>query len=84
MNINLSPSEPHFIFQISQPPNIGQKWFCIQNLQMDLSFQEKKRLMNPLHSLQVTAILVIQENSGVFRYQVSTAKSLLFQGVQKI
>ena len=66
MNINLSPSEPHFIFQISQPPNIGQKWFCIQNLQMDLSFQEEKRLMNPLHSLQVTAILVIQENSGVF------------------
>ena len=33
---------------------------------MDLSFQEKKRLKNPLHGLQVTAILVVWENSGVF------------------
>ena len=32
--------------------------FCIQNLQMDISFKEK----NPLHGLQVTAILGIQEN----------------------
>ena len=30
-------------FQIYQTPNMGQKWFCIQNLQMDLSFQEKKK-----------------------------------------
>ena len=42
MNINLSTSEPPFVFQISQSSNIGQKWFCIQNLQMDFSFQEKK------------------------------------------
>ena len=33
---------------------------------MDLSFQEKKRLVNPLHGLQFTAFLVIHENSGVF------------------
>ena len=29
-------------------------------------FRRKKRLVNPLHYHQVTAILVIQENSGVF------------------
>ena len=27
-----------FCFQISSPSNIGQKWFCILDLQMDLSF----------------------------------------------
>ena len=42
MNMNLSTFEPNFVFQISQPPNIGQKWFCIPNLQMDRSFQKKK------------------------------------------
>jgi len=42
MNMKLSALEPHFVFQISQPPNIGQKWFCILDLRMDLSFQEKK------------------------------------------
>ena len=42
MNINLSTSEPPFVFQISQSSNIGQKWFCIENLQMDFSFKEKK------------------------------------------
>ena len=68
MNMNLSTSEPNFGFQISQPPNIGQKWVCIQNLQMDLSFQEKKRCATSIHGLQVTAILVIQENSDVFLF----------------
>ena len=29
-------------------------------------FRRKKRLINPLHGLQVTAILVVRENSGVF------------------
>ena len=29
-------------------------------------FRRKKRLVNPLHYHQVTAILVIQENSGLF------------------
>ena len=42
INLNLSTSEPHFVFQISLLPNIAQKWFCMQNLHMDLSFQEKK------------------------------------------
>ena len=42
MNINLSISEPHFVLQISQPPNIAQKWFCIQNLHMDISLQKKQ------------------------------------------
>ena len=62
MDVNLCPSEPHFVFQITPPPNIGQKWFCIQNLRMDLSFQ----FVNPLHGLQVKAILLIQENSCGF------------------
>ena len=44
MNMNLSTSEPHFVFQISQPPNIGQKWFCISDLQINLSFWEKKTI----------------------------------------
>ena len=36
------------------------------NFHMDLSFQEKKKLfVNPLHCVQVTTILVQQENSGV-------------------
>ena len=34
MKINLSISEPHFVLQISQPPNITHKLFCIQNLHM--------------------------------------------------
>ena len=29
------------------PPNIQHEYFCIQNLCMDLSFQEKKRFENP-------------------------------------
>ena len=41
MNLNLSTSELHFVFQISQPPNIAQKWFFMQNLQMDLNFSEE-------------------------------------------
>ena len=66
MDLILSPSEPHFAFQISHPLNIAQKWFCIQTLQMVLSFQEKNQVVNLLHGLQVTAILVILENSGIF------------------
>ena len=27
-------------------PNIAQKWFCIQNFHVDLSFQKKKRFRN--------------------------------------
>ena len=42
MNINLSISELHLVLQISQPPNIAQKWFCIQNLHIDISFQRKQ------------------------------------------
>ena len=42
INLNLSTSEPHFVFQISLLPNIAQKWFCMQNMCMDLSFQKKK------------------------------------------
>ena len=35
--------------QISQSPKIAQKWFCIQNLHMNLSFQEKKKQFeNPI------------------------------------
>ena len=63
MNLNLSTSEPHFVFEMSQALKIEQGWFCIQNSQLNLNFQERKNL---LHGLQVTAILVIQENSGGF------------------
>ena len=41
-DMTLSISESYFVLQISQSPNIAQKWFCIQNLHMDLSFQKKK------------------------------------------
>ena len=64
--MKLSALEPHFVFQISQPPNIVQKWICILNLQMDLSFQEKKTACKSITWLQLTAILVIQENSDIF------------------
>ena len=33
---------------------------------MDLSFQEKKQFVNPLHGSKVTTILLIHENSDVF------------------
>ena len=36
----------HFVLQISQPPKVAQKWFCIQNVHMDLSFQQKKTAWN--------------------------------------
>ena len=36
--------KPHFILHISWPHKIVQKRFCIQNLRMDLSFQEKKTI----------------------------------------
>ena len=42
MNLNMSASGPHSVFQISQPPDIAQKWFCIQNLEIDISFQKKQ------------------------------------------
>ena len=45
INLNLSTSEPHFVFQISLLSNIAQKWFCMQNVRRDLCFQEKK---NPI------------------------------------
>ena len=38
MIMNFCVEEPHFVSQISQPPGMRQKWFCIQNLRMDLSF----------------------------------------------
>ena len=41
--MNLSISEPHFVLQISQPPNIAQKWFCIQNLHMGDSTQPQQK-----------------------------------------
>ena len=47
-------------------PNLTQKKFCIPDFQMDLSFQRKKQFAKPLHDLQVTTNLVIEENSGVF------------------
>ena len=33
---------------------------------MDLIFKQEKPFENPLHGLQIIAILAIQENSGVF------------------
>ena len=67
INLKLSSSEPYSAFQISQTPNIAQKLFCIQNLQMDLSFHEKRKTVrNFAHGLQVTKIFMIRENSGIF------------------
>ena len=43
-NMQLSVSEPYFALLISWSPKIAQKWFCIQNLRLDLSFQEKKTI----------------------------------------
>ena len=48
MNINLFTSETPIVSQISQPPEIIQKWFCIHNLPMNLSFQRKKIVCNSL------------------------------------
>ena len=42
-HIKLS-QKSHFVLWISQLPKITQNWFCIQNLCMDLSFQEKKTI----------------------------------------
>ena len=42
MNMNFFDSEINFVSQISQPRGIAQKWFCIQYLRMDLSFQQKQ------------------------------------------
>ena len=46
MNINLFTSETHIVSQISQLPEITQKWFWIQNFPMNLSFQGKKTVCN--------------------------------------
>ena len=45
IKLNLSTSEPPFVFQISQPTNIAQKWFCMENLRMDLSKQEGEKFV---------------------------------------
>ena len=60
----MSISDPHFVCQISQPPNIGQKWFCILNLHMDLSFQEKKTACK---SVTWFSIYGNYRNTGEFR-----------------
>ena len=58
MNMNLCISEPHFVLQISQPPNIAQKWFFTQNLHMGLSFQ-KKKLRDALDRGEVEQVLAV-------------------------
>ena len=35
----------HFVFQISQPPEITQEWSCIQKLHIDLNSQNKRNLI---------------------------------------
>ena len=56
----------HFVLQISWLPKIVQKWFCIQNLRMDLSFQEKKTVCKSVTWFTSYANSRIQENSCVF------------------
>ena len=46
MNINLFTSETNIVSQISQLPEITQKWFYIQTLPMNLSYQGKKTVSN--------------------------------------
>ena len=48
MNMIFIDSVIHFVLQISQPREIAQKWFCIQYVRMDLSFQGNKRFENPI------------------------------------
>ena len=43
----------YFVLQISQPPTITQKLLCIQNVRMDLSFQEKKTICKSVFGYQV-------------------------------
>ena len=43
LSISFNQESP-FILPISQPSKIAQIWLCIQNLRMDLSFQEKKTI----------------------------------------
>ena len=66
INLNLSTFEPHFVFQISLLPNIAQKWFCMQNLRMDLSFQEKNAVCKSVTWFASYNNYWMKENSGVF------------------
>ena len=43
-NVQWSVLEAYFVLFISWSPKIAQNLFCIQNLRMDLIFQEKKRI----------------------------------------
>ena len=47
---------------------------------MDLSFQEKKQLVNPLHGLHITTILGKEENSGTFLNTLYLASLLKLNG----
>ena len=60
-NLNLSVSETYFVSQISQPPKMVEKWFCIQNLRMDLSFQGEKNNLpeDCVHDLTVCYTYII-------------------------
>ena len=40
----LCNQESHFVLQISQHSKSAQKWLCTQNLRMDISFQERKKI----------------------------------------
>ena len=66
MNMYLSIPEPRFVLQISQPPQIAQNWFCIQNLHMDLSLQIKK------NGLEICSLV-----SEVLNKQTTLHKSFL-------
>ena len=61
-NMIVSVSESHFGLQISQPPNITQKWFCIQNLHMDLSFQKKK------NGVEIRSLVLEISNKQTFEH----------------
>ena len=77
ININLFTFKTHIVSQISQLHEITQKWFFIQNLRMDLCFQEEKQFVNPWHGSQFTRVLVILENFFIHPVAMSAWCELL-------
>jgi len=75
-NLNLSVSETSFVLQISQPPKFAETRFCIQNLRVDLSFQEKKTIYKSVHLLsRYQANKVANSNKVSWHTDRKTAKS---------
>ena len=53
----------NFVSQISQPTKFTEKWFCIHNLNTELSFQEKRRVCKSTPILNSLNILILKKIS---------------------